>query len=192
MKKAIILLLFFVFLICQTVTSQNIIYITTDVTSGNTDNQYASEAIIATNTIESGAFAEYKAGQRVELPVGFHAQSGSYFHAAIQSVPKALPQTNTSTNTSKTITTDDIESLDNSDLIVYPNPFNGIVNVVFDYRDGEKYQIAIYNNRGQFIKVENIDATHTVIDLYNLQAGVYFLKIYHNDVVIATTKIIRE
>ena len=169
--------------------------LTENVTSENIDIQHASESISASNIIESAAIANYKAGQSVILTPDFHARSGATFMASIESCVESegLYNARTIENIQADISNeiDEVEQLSNS-LSVYPNPSGGKTKVVFDYIEGKKYQAAVYNNLGQLIMIDNIDALKPEISVESLKEDIYFLRVYDIDRVIGTVRIIRQ
>ena len=61
-----------------------VINVTIDVQNGEVDNQHAETTLTATNTIESGGEATYKAGTEITLSPGFHAKEGAEFTGLIE------------------------------------------------------------------------------------------------------------
>lgn len=77
-----------------------------------------------------------------------------------------------------------VEEFDLSNFILYPNPIRDELNIK---TDGEFEAISIYSIQGVLIK----EAITKVVDLSNLSAGVYFVKITV-DGVIETKRIVKE
>jgi hypothetical protein len=75
----------------------------------------------------------------------------------------------TSTTTQSSLT-------DESHIIVYPNPNNGIVQVKAKDLENNSV-IEVYNSLRQRIKIQKFDNEITTIDLSKETSGVYYLKI---------------
>jgi hypothetical protein len=67
----------------------------------------------------------------------------------------------------------DLQNL--STLQVYPNPVTDLVNVQLS--DQHITGLKLYNVLGQLVLEQELDRSTTVLNLANLQAGVYLLKI---------------
>lgn len=68
----------------------DIIDVVTNVLDTETDNKHAQTTLTASNIIESGGTAHYKAGTSVTLQPGFHAKLGSEFTASIEACTLVL------------------------------------------------------------------------------------------------------
>jgi hypothetical protein len=95
--------------------------------------------------------------------------------------------------TSTTITKDltfisDLASHEN--LWIYPNPSNGKFNLVLP--QSNDYKIAVYDLMGQIIKEINTTKGLTEIDLGKEKAGLYFIKIHGDDIMITRRLIIKD
>jgi hypothetical protein len=75
-----------------------------------------------------------------------------------------------------------IESIGGTDVIsLYPNPTEGISNLVFESKQNESLQLSVYNTLGQSVKTETVEAqtgkNSIQLDLSTLNSGSYFLRI---------------
>lgn len=75
-----------------------------------------------------------------------------------------------------------IESIGETDIIsLYPNPTEGISNLVFESKQNESLQLSVYNTLGQSVKTETVEAqagkNSIQLDLSTLNSGSYFLRI---------------
>lgn len=73
-----------------------------------------------------------------------------------------------------------------SNLNVYPNPSNGIINI--EISESNKFTVTINDILGKVISTDEINST-TTLDLQHLDKGVYFVNI-SNSTVTNTTKVI--
>lgn len=86
------------------------------------------------------------------------------------------PDTSQNCNTS----TIDENILENNNLLIFPNPDNGIFNLEFSPVNNEAVSIEIYDNMGKLVFVKKYNTTSsnftTQINLSKLSKGSYFLK----------------
>jgi hypothetical protein len=61
----------------------------------------------------------------------------------------------------------------NQNIIIYPNPSKGIININKNY---QTLEILIYNSLGQIVKNLNTEDINNQIDISNLNNGIYFVK----------------
>ena len=67
---------------------------------------------------------------------------------------------------------------DKETFAVYPNPTTGLIAIE---SEGPLSKLVVFNTLGQVVKsVQNINSLKTMLDLSDLEGGVYFIKI--NDV----------
>jgi hypothetical protein len=67
-----------------------------------------------------------------------------------------------------------------SDIQVYPNPVEGILNLRVDnFESGDRY--SIYNSNGEIVISDIITSSLTNIDLSGIATGLYFMAINRND-----------
>lgn len=170
--------------------------INTDVVSGQTDNKQAENTIIAQNIINSGALANYSAGQQVILKNDFSAKTGSTFKAFIedcslnsnsqksaQYVKAPKSRVNTYFKEGKT----DVS------FKVFPNPTNGIFNINLP-ENISNFKIEIYSLSRGLVHSSNYNKKNVAnfqANLANFPNGIYIVKITDKDK-IYTSKIIKQ
>jgi len=66
-----------------------------------------------------------------------------------------------------------------AELILYPNPCNGIVTMFYHRYSNVKGNVRVYNNCGQPVLSANIDVidNKVLFDFNNLPSGIYFMKV---------------
>ncbi|MCF6183568.1 MAG: T9SS type A sorting domain-containing protein [Bacteroidales bacterium] len=73
---------------------------------------------------------------------------------------------------------------------LFPNPAENIINIKVNTPDNLQYQFLDIN--GRILKEATITNVNTEIKVNNLPVSVYFLKIYNNNRIIKTYKIIKQ
>ena len=68
---------------------------------------------------------------------------------------------------------DDLTELDNNLIRLYPNPTTGEVNVFLEEGNHIDYNVHIFNNIGQLVRIEK---GASLLNLHDLQNGVYHLQ----------------
>jgi hypothetical protein len=142
---------------------------------------YKSEGFISsTNTVitPSGSVI-MRAKNTIELYEGFHAESGSYFHAynapiypSCSSISNNLLVYNDIPNTGSI--NEGLKSQAGR-ISVFPNPTDGIINIESLHQIGVG-EIQITNNIGQIIFTQDIsNSNHEIVDLSKLSGGVYYI-----------------
>ena len=66
------------------------------------------------------------------------------------------------------------------EIIAYPNPTEGIINVGVSFNKESDLTISVFNNVGQMVysnNLYNVSTTMQAIDLSNLSSGMYLIKI---------------
>jgi hypothetical protein len=75
----------------------------------------------------------------------------------------------------------------NSELKVYPNPSNDIINV--EIRKGSIKEWTIYNSLGQIVEIFNSKGTdygkNLIIDVASLEKGIYYVTVSNTDQMIS-------
>ena len=61
-----------------------------------------------------------------------------------------------------------------SGLNIYPNPTDGIINVMME--NAANYELLIYNQLGEIVMSQNVNSKVARIDVSNLPAGAYFIE----------------
>lgn len=78
-----------------------------------------------------------------------------------------------------TTSTPTIKSGGEGNVMLYPNPANGEVNVVFDANADVK-SVAIYNIIGKMMNVYKVAGNSANLNIENVPSGIYFLKLYNS------------
>jgi hypothetical protein len=170
--------------------------------SGNVTTDFQNKEIFTrgTTSILSGSDIEFRAAEAIYLRSGFKANQGAYF--------KAIMDPNSSYYTDKDCysglkSTDYInynqndvytynELTDSIELIVYPNPNNGYLNIYF--RNSEITQITnvtVNNVMGEMVYSDYFIQNKIYIDISFLPRGLYFVTISNNTIA-KSIPIIRE
>lgn len=68
---------------------------------------------------------------------------------------------------------------DNPEIVLYPNPANGLVNIKFN--QNATYRVEVYNIMGELVKTQTINNNMTAIDLSSCSEGVYGVKIQNQN-----------
>jgi hypothetical protein len=182
-------------------------YLSWNVQQSNTDNQEASDTIIAVNTIYNGGNARYHAGTIVKLIPGFVAQNGSYFHAYMEGCSGVFSKTgdpidNKGNKRNKilydqlTMNADASEkSLSTQPQIdIFPNPASNTLYLDFKFPDESNVTISFSDIAGKQL----INERHTLqgersreeLNLQGLSDGIYILRIVNdNGSLIRTEKV---
>lgn len=188
----------------QTSGCQQNLTITQNVYSGQTDNQQASNTLIATNVIHSGGTASYKAGVRIRLQAGFKATSGSNFRAFIENCSgRNIPQQNSRevVRYSVDTTNEYKESLNTLDITenvgfqIYPNPVKEFVHININTHILTHGTIQIYDINGALVRTHTIqknDSSDVKLDVSQLKKGIYIVKIIDDKKAVFVKKIIKE
>lgn len=97
------------------------------VTAGANDHKQAQNFLVVTNTINSGAEANYHAGTEVVLATGFDALSGSVFRGYVE--PCSGSDSSSARKGVEELATASEESPSEPTLSVFPNPSNGLIKI---------------------------------------------------------------
>ncbi len=88
-------------------------------------------------------------------------------------------------------TKSDVEIVDAKGLAtVYPNPFNESINIVMNETPTNKLEFEIFNVLGREVLSIFILKQKTNLETNELPSGIYFFKLYENDKIIQTGKLI--
>lgn len=82
-----------------------------------------------------------------------------------------------------------VDQLEIYDFKIYPNPFTDRIHI--ENIGLKQYELTILNSLGQIKKQVQVNSENTIIDLAELKAGIYFLRI-DNTVKAMTMKIIKK
>ena len=87
-------------------------------------------------------------------------------------------------NADCTVPTKEILAIENS-LRIFPNPTSGLLNIIFENEKYQQFDISVSDVIGQRVYSQEVSASlinfNETIDLGDLDAGVYFLKIQTNE-----------
>lgn len=85
------------------------------------------------------------------------------------------------------------EEFENIKLVysLYPNPSNGILNLLFDKSAFDDFEYEIYDNNSQLIKRDKILTSQTIIDLSANPPGIYFVRLTKNSIDAKIFKIVK-
>jgi hypothetical protein len=76
-------------------------------------------------------------------------------------------------------------------ISVFPNPTNGIINILTKHNEIIPYDLTLVNSIGNIIYTNKINKERISIDLSNLIQGIYFIKIQNNSDITFNKKIIK-
>jgi len=139
--------------------------------------------------VESGATANFIAGQSILFKAGFHAQEGSYVHAHITTdgkycveVPAAIVaqqeegQEQQDGGKAAVVVTGTETAVEGPQtMLVYPNPNSGVFTVKFS-RITEETRVILFNSTGQMIFNQITADPEVLIDLPGITSGMYVVK----------------
>ena len=151
---------------------------------------YAQNRIFSGNyLIQPDCKAEFRAGTSIHLQDGFHAQSGSYFHAYIDDVGQpCVSYKNQIENDS--IASDSVLSIINDypqNIKIIQNPVQHIVQIrLAGFRDGEILSFSVINSSGVSVMAQgNIFCTNELfiheVDVSGIVSSNYFLFICNDE-----------
>lgn len=150
----------------------------------NATNQLTVAGDAYSVIVENGANANFIAGQSIRFLPGFHAQSGSTVNAWIttdatfcEAVPATIlaakPVIEKSIEIEKSKQEED--AFESQSMKVYPNPNNGIFTISLSGFEGQT-RVLMYNNTGQLVYDAGISEQQHIVELSNLQRGIYLVK----------------
>ena len=176
---------------CNTCVSD--LTITDNVLAGQNDEQEAENTVTAINTIQSGGTAAYDAGITVTMTPGFHAKSGSNYHAFIDGCnPSPVPSQGDIGSSRLQEDSSLYLRATKKELSVVPNPTHGQLTI----QTREKMVSWELNNQLGSVRMSgqanSLNATEAQLDISNYPTGIYFLKVVFEDGEISTKAIIKE
>jgi hypothetical protein len=138
--------------------------------------------------VESGASANFIAGQSISFLPGFHAKAGSYINAWITTTgefcaDQPAPMMAVEPVVGKSLEIEKPEpeeaTRECQGLMVYPNPNNGRFTIKLENIESETL-VLMYNSIGQ--KVYDVTMTEQLhsVELPNVQRRIYFIKAINN------------
>ena len=76
-------------------------------------------------------------------------------------------------------------------LAIYPNPFSSEINITFSNKELEKIKIETLDLAGRIIDLRTFENTGIVRFKNDYKKGIYFIKVYGDEGLIKTEKIIK-
>lgn len=166
----------------------NIRKVLVDVVAPEIDEQQASNMLLASNTIYSGAKAIYHAGNTVVLSVGFHGENGSTFRGYIEwcSGEYVGREAYNQAETKKELGHSQIEK-----ITIHPNPSVSSSEIAASYSRITHISIfSIEGKRINTVKVENNQSYQ--LDTADLLKGIYIVMIETADGEIHSEKLFKS
>lgn len=170
----------------------NDLTITANVNSPFADNQQASNTIVASNTINSGASAIYHATNSVLLTPSFVALSGATVHIYNAGCTGTFLARTSEINVSQDNVTvaDSSERNEIKKIKVFPNPTYGIFKITTaDSKEGTVVVSDLYG--ATIFKSDFKDQNEVEINIQDKPKGIYIVKVI-SDKHIYTNKIIKN
>lgn len=81
-----------------------------------------------------------------------------------------------------------------NDMLVFPNPAKGMVNVQFDAGTNESYQLNVYTLQGKLLSSQTFSATGTItkqLNIANLPTGIYVVALTGNEKMVRKKLMVR-
>ncbi|MEM1324884.1 MAG: T9SS type A sorting domain-containing protein [Bacteroidota bacterium] len=144
------------------------------------------QSISATTTISDATKITFSAADSIVLKAGFHAESGSSFHAHIQACTLAE-------SIRDKIENRQVEA-SNFHFSLSPNPASQQVKISAENTDNESFNLIIYNINGQIIKRKQLmlHSENPTIDVSHLATGIYYLQLKNRTAVRVKKLIIQQ
>ena len=178
-----------------------------NVFSGDSDIEHHDAHIIAYNKISPNANVNYQSATQVILKPGFHAKRGASFKTSISFCEGFYQKNSNKVNRGKEFFANgkidhnlDENSFQNTkfgkmfvdeeqDLLLYPNPSKGIVNIISVNQEITSYKIS--NTLGKVIQSKyDLNKNNIKIDLEKHSSGIYFITLQFKNKKNQTKKII--
>ena len=153
-----------------------------------------SNRAVGNYTIKGGSSVEMKAESRICWKDGFSAAAGANVHAFIATgiYDNSCIQTFNNANRLAANADNQIHTAAGQqsnfsaepklEMQCYPNPSNGLINLLVNSNELNKFYIEIYNMQNQLVLKNQIKPYNKVeLHLNHLLNGVYFLKAYCNE-----------
>ncbi|MEN8765268.1 MAG: CotH kinase family protein [Wenyingzhuangia sp.] len=83
-------------------------------------------------------------------------------------------------------------SIADKQILVYPNPTRGKLNIQIDNFDAESLEFTIFNPLGQVVRQYQWSSNEIQVDISNLSQGVYYYRIKNNKGLVVKNKIIKR
>ena len=162
------------------------------VLSGENITEQASNLLTATNEINNGAIADYRAISQINLQSGFHAKAGSLFTAHIVECDVA----GRPARERKIAKAADLEERYNSSnnlknkLRIIPNPSSSSTEISLDGLKISTIIVSSLDGRTMFSKNENVDSYK--LDVSHYVKGIYMVTVTTIDGKVITEKIVKN
>ncbi len=160
---------------------RNFVYVQTTELSQALRNIYINNQQNSVFVVPDGSSCTMEAGESIKIMPGFRAYNGSSFLAKITgcgqfSARRALAEEQP--NPIKGLP----PSAEEEDVIIYPNPNEGIFTIETNFGEDEPCSIEIYNSLSERLQhIKDIKSRTQIINLQNTAPGMYFLKIVKNN-----------
>lgn len=83
------------------------------------------------------------------------------------------------------------ENITKNNIAIYPNPFNDVLNITIDHSEFTILKAEIYDITGKLKQTQTVLNQSKLQIKTNYSAGIYFIRIYGDDVLLKTEKVIR-
>lgn len=84
----------------------------------------------------------------------------------------------------------------NNNVMLYPNPAQGVVNIVINNTENGELSIRLFSMDGKLLKQisqqKQTNIVNTILDLRSLTAGNYFVRMYMNGQALAIKKVVKN
>ncbi len=145
-------------------------------------NAGTSRALVSNKTIASYTTVEYTHNKEIVLTDGFHAESGSDFHAYITD-DETEYQTSSDRST--------LDYSESKDLSLYPNPCADKFSVKFDPTKSSIKQLSLFDITGNQVLTLNYPHTND-INVSSLTKGLYIVEVVDNSNCVHHLKLIKN
>jgi len=153
------------------------------VVAGANDHKQAQNFLIVTNTINSGAVANYHAGTEVLLAAGFDALNGSVFRGYVE---RCSASDDPVSRKGVEVATDTVETLSEPELSVFPNPSNGLIKIgLKNIPDGT---VEVYGAEGyRFVSKSFYREREVDVNIKKEKPGLYVIRVISGNKVYTKT-----
>jgi len=167
--------------------ADNLIVLNSDVSDGAYIDAIAKQSISSNGNVvvESETNVSFRAGNNINLQLGFKAEEGAEFTASIQDISDC----GSSTKSGKVLVDQNynndedisVEEINNVSISVFPNPTNDLLNIEYTLINSTTVSIEIVNFLNQKVKVlssskiQNAGIYNEEYSVSELLSGTYFL-----------------
>jgi hypothetical protein len=85
-----------------------------------------------------------------------------------------------------------LENIDEMGISLYPNPTDQIINLKSGRSDHKGLSYSLFDFQGRVIRSGEITSANTAIDLSDIPASAYFIRIFNEQKLIASYKIVKR